>query len=478
MTVPISDFTGYKTENTAPQMSEMESLRRILWLLNSLVASAGVPVTTYETDGDPVTGHPFAAGKDDLGIARYIRVDQTGRLQVDLQASDIQIGAVEIKDATSDQRVSVVDNELQVHDTDILGQLDTTLTGLISNIRGVSDKTLTDVDASVADVGSSIDTMDSHLTAQLDITLSALRDALRGTGSKTLTDLESDLANILLALSNKTQQTRLTDGTNDLVLKTAAPATNDVAVPVRNIPSGTQDVAVTSSALPTGAATDSSLQSILTELQGKTEPADQQHVIVDSSALPTGAATQTSLASVDGKLPALVTGRVPVDGSGVNQPITVASLPLPAGAATYAEQSNQTGWMGALTNDCVGSGAQTVATDDTGTWTIVQLLKRLLVRMTALIGGIVATTSGNSSIQTQATGSNWSTLGSRACKRVIIVNNQGVSLDVRQGGAGVAIPVFHTMVFVFDGLANANELSVKRTDSSNTQLTFVYRWEA
>lgn len=52
-----------------------------------------------------------------------------------------------------------------------------------------------------------------------------------------------------------------------------------------------------------------------------------------------------SLASIDGKTPSLIGGRVPVDGSGVTQPVSgtfwpatqpvsAASLPLPAGAAT------------------------------------------------------------------------------------------------------------------------------------------------
>lgn len=46
-----------------------------------------------------------------------------------------------------------------------------------------------------------------------------------------------------------------------------------------------------------------------------------------------------SLASIDGKLPALSGGRVPVDGSGVTQPISADALPLPAGAATAAHQT-------------------------------------------------------------------------------------------------------------------------------------------
>lgn len=56
---------------------------------------------------------------------------------------------------------------------------------------------------------------------------------------------------------------------------------------------------------------------------------------------PVGGATEAlqlvgnaSLASIDGKTPSLIGGRVPVDGSGVTQPISVSALPLPAGAAT------------------------------------------------------------------------------------------------------------------------------------------------
>lgn len=45
-----------------------------------------------------------------------------------------------------------------------------------------------------------------------------------------------------------------------------------------------------------------------------------------------------SLSSIDGKTPALVSGREPVDPSGVTSPVSVASLPLPTGAATSALQ--------------------------------------------------------------------------------------------------------------------------------------------
>lgn len=96
---------------------------------------------------------------------------------------------------------------------------------------------------------------------------------------------------------------------------------------------GAWNVGVTSSVLPAGAATsanqvtaNSSLSSIDGKLTGVATAANQ-------------ATTNTSLSSIDGKTPALVSGRVPVDGSGVTQPISAVSLPLPAGAATAANQA-------------------------------------------------------------------------------------------------------------------------------------------
>ena len=111
--------------------------------------------------------------------------------------------------------------------------------------------------------------------------------------------------------------------------------------------------------LPAGAATDvkqDTGNASLASLDGKAPALVSGRVPVDGSAvtqpvsaatlpLPTGAATSakqdtgnTSLASIDGKAPALVAGRVPVDGSAVTQPVSAATLPLPTGAATSAKQ--------------------------------------------------------------------------------------------------------------------------------------------
>ena len=106
----------------------------------------------------------------------------------------------------------------------------------------------------------------------------------------------------------------------------------------------------TSLPLPTGAST-SALQTTgndsLSSIDSKITAVNTGAVVVSSSVLPTGAATSAlqttgnnSLSSIDGKTATLVSGRVPVDGSAVTQPISAASLPLPAGAATQATLSS------------------------------------------------------------------------------------------------------------------------------------------
>lgn len=118
---------------------------------------------------------------------------------------------------------------------------------------------------------------------------------------------------------------------------------------------GTQPVSVTTLPLPQGAATEATLVALAQSFAGApaqehtlptspsavrltdgekfltpTTPSDTQPVSVASLPLPTGSATEATLQ----RIPAPVGGRVPVDGSGVTHPVSVASLPLPSGAAT------------------------------------------------------------------------------------------------------------------------------------------------
>lgn len=85
---------------------------------------------------------------------------------------------------------------------------------------------------------------------------------------------------------------------------------------------------------------------------------------------------------------------------------------------------------------------------------------------------------GNLQVQTNSTGANAVPFGDQACKQLTIINDTGTTIVARQGGAGVAIPIFDQSSFSFFGLSNANQIDVRRKDSSNTPVTVQARWEA
>ncbi len=103
--------------------------------------------------------------------------------------------------------------------------------------------------------------------------------------------------------------------------------------------------------LPAGAATQTTLAAVLTELQTKTEPADQQHVLIDN--LPSTQTVAGTVAvsnfpatqPVSGPLTDSQLRATPVPVSGpltdvqlraVAVPVSAAALPLPSGASTEA----------------------------------------------------------------------------------------------------------------------------------------------
>lgn len=97
----------------------------------------------------------------------------------------------------------------------------------------------------------------------------------------------------------------------------------------------------------TGALTDAQLRAAAVPVSGPLTDAQLRATVIPvslaSSPLPTGAATQTTVASIDTKTPALVGGAVPVTGPITDAqlraaavPVSAAALPLPTGAATAA----------------------------------------------------------------------------------------------------------------------------------------------
>ena len=232
-------------------------------------------------------------------------------------------------------------------------------------------------------------------------------------------------------------------------------------------------VVVSSSVLPTGAST-SALQTTgndsLSSIDGKTATLVSGRVPVDPSgvtspvsftrlasatdsvaatqsgtwdvtnvsgvvSLPTGASTSalqttgnSSLSSIDTKTPALVTGRIPVDGSAVTQPISAASLPLPAGAATEST-------LGALSAKFSALGQTTMAASTP-------------VVLSSNHSDIVTKTSASSYAHLNSTGTTTIKSGAGILRRVVI-NTKGGALNTftvydNTSGSGTVIAAIDT----------------------------------
>lgn len=110
---------------------------------------------------------------------------------------------------------------------------------------------------------------------------------------------------------------------------------------------GKLQIEIATSALPDGAATSANQTTMITalelidDLRGALDSVgtDELDVNVEASVLPTDAATQTTLASVLSELQSLLTELQLKADLTETQPVSAASLPLPSGAATSANQT-------------------------------------------------------------------------------------------------------------------------------------------
>lgn len=109
----------------------------------------------------------------------------------------------------------------------------------------------------------------------------------------------------------------------------------DVSASISEVAVGAPGTAVPGQIKVVGGYDGVLIRTLLTDSLG------QLQVGVTSSALPTGAATEATLSTLNGKVTTTANG-IKVDGSSVTQPVSAVSLPLPSGAATYAAQTDGT----------------------------------------------------------------------------------------------------------------------------------------
>jgi hypothetical protein len=72
---------------------------------------------------------------------------------------------------------------------------------------------------------------------------------------------------------------------------------------------------------------------------------------------------------------------------------------------------------------------------------------------------------------TSATGTNFVQLGNQACESVDICNNTGTTIEYRRNGLGSAMQIPDGATRLIVAITNTNEISIRRTDTSNTQVT-------
>lgn len=145
-------------------------------------------------------------------------------------------------------------------------------------------------------------------------------------------------------------------------------------------------------------------------------------------------------------------------------------------------------------NSDIGNQNDTAATSDTGTFSAIALLKRLLgsklptsLGQKAMTGSFPVTIASDQvvsstlpraatatiiSAQTpSAGGSNFTSFGSNTCSWMEIINNTGTVIEYRRGGAGTAFPVIDKTTRLIIGITNSNEIGIRRTDGGTTQVT-------
>jgi hypothetical protein len=78
------------------------------------------------------------------------------------------------------------------------------------------------------------------------------------------------------------------------------------------------------------------------------------------------------------------------------------------------------------------------------------------------------------SVQTAATGTEWTALGGVAAddrfNRLAVVNNTGTALEFRRNGGGTSFQLPDGMAWNF-AIVHLGNLEVRRADTSNTQVT-------
>jgi hypothetical protein len=88
----------------------------------------------------------------------------------------------------------------------------------------------------------------------------------------------------------------------------------------------------------------------------------------------------------------------------------------------------------------------------------------------------IMTSAGHIAVQSQASGATYTTLAHNVCSQATISNQSGTTIEVRHNGAGDGFNVPTGAVVLLEGIESTNQISFRRADVSNTQVTVHFRW--
>jgi hypothetical protein len=88
----------------------------------------------------------------------------------------------------------------------------------------------------------------------------------------------------------------------------------------------------------------------------------------------------------------------------------------------------------------------------------------------------VSSSSAYAAIQTSATGSTFVTLPDVIAGSATFINNTGTTINVSKDGGTNFMQIPTGASFCVDFIQNTNQVSVKRADNSNTQVTIYYQY--
>lgn len=100
--------------------------------------------------------------------------------------------------------------------------------------------------------------------------------------------------------------------------------------------------------------------------------------------------------------------------------------------------------------------------------TVVSVSDQQAIRVRSSIPSV--TSAVIMSLQTSTTGTSYVAFASQACTSLDIVNNSGTTIEYRRGAAGTAMQIPSGAARMIIGITNANQIDIRRTDTSNTQV--------